>query len=109
MVRFFVYNEKNQYFPLRRREASLLTVRAGEWDTQTTNEPLPHQDRRVAVALTHPKFQKGPLFNNYALLILEKPVELADNIEVACLPDPREVFDFSKCIATGWGKDQFGK
>lgn len=85
-----------------------LSIRAGEWDTQTKNEPLPHQDRDVGVVVVHPEFKKGPLFNNYALLILVKPVDLADNIETICLPEPKENFDYSKCFATGWGKDKFG-
>ena len=31
-------------------------VRCGEWDTQTTNEPRPHQDRYVANLAIHPEF-----------------------------------------------------
>lgn len=88
---------------------SELTVRAGEWDTQTANEPLPHQDRQVGAIALHPGFKRGPLFNNYALLILAKPVDLADNVETICLPEAGESFDYSRCFATGWGKDKFGK
>ncbi|XP_016845380.1 serine proteinase stubble isoform X2 [Nasonia vitripennis] len=88
--------------------ASELSIRAGEWDTQTVDEPLPHQDRGVAILATHPGFKSGSLWNDYALLILNTPVDLADNVEVVCLPEANEYFDYSKCFTTGWGKNVFG-
>ncbi|KAL7299625.1 hypothetical protein TKK_0007387 [Trichogramma kaykai] len=90
------------------KETKDLYVRAGEWDTQTTDEPLPHQDRRVSLITSHPDYRSGILFNDYALLILESPFELADNVELLCLPDQDDNFDDANCHATGWGKDQFG-
>ncbi|CAB0032321.1 unnamed protein product [Trichogramma brassicae] len=90
------------------KEIKDLYVRAGEWDTQTTDEPLPHQDRRVSLITSHPDYRSGILFNDYALLILESPFELADNVELLCLPDQDDNFDDANCHATGWGKDQFG-
>lgn len=89
--------------------ASDLTIRAGEWDTQTVDEPLPHQDRGVAIVATHPGFKSASLWNDYALLILDTPVELSDNVEIVCLPEANEYFDYSKCFTTGWGKNVFGK
>lgn len=84
-----------------------LTIRAGEWDTQTVNEPLRHQDKQVSIVMTHPDYKSGILHNDYALLILTEPVELADNVEVVCLPEEYDVVN-SNCFATGWGKNQFG-
>ncbi|XP_023290776.1 serine protease 42 isoform X2 [Orussus abietinus] len=91
------------------KEASQLKVRAGEWDTQTKNEIFPHQDRDVERIIVHEKFHSGALFNDVALLILSQPVELAENVDVVCLPDTGAVFDGSRCYASGWGKDVFGK
>ncbi|XP_058802515.1 phenoloxidase-activating factor 2-like isoform X2 [Phymastichus coffea] len=90
------------------KSATSLIIRAGEWDTQTTNEGLPHQDRDVAVAVIHPNYRPGTLFNDFALLILDNVIELADNVEIICLPEANEIFDNSNCIATGWGKSEFG-
>lgn len=36
-----------------------LRVRAGEWDTQTTKEIYPYQDRDVSSVVVHKDFNKG--------------------------------------------------
>ncbi|XP_076645071.1 ovochymase-1 [Halictus rubicundus] len=89
-------------------DASTLLVRAGEWDTLTRNEIYPHQDRRVQKVIIHDKFYSGGLFYDYAILILTKPFEPEENVDVVCLPDPNVIYDGSRCFATGWGKDKFG-
>ncbi|XP_055597716.1 phenoloxidase-activating factor 2-like [Uranotaenia lowii] len=86
-----------------------LLVRAGEWDTQTKNELYPHQDRRVREIIIHERFQKGSLANNIALLILDQPFDLAENIQPVCLPPKNYKFDGNRCFASGWGKNVFGK
>lgn len=75
----------------------------GEWDTQTINEPYPHQDRSVVDVVIHEHYKRGPHFNNIALLFLDKPVDLAENVNTACLPPQDFVFDNQRCFATGWG------
>lgn len=84
-------------------------VRAGEWDTQTTKELLPHQDRDVESVVIHPQFYAGALYNDIALLFLRTPVELAENVDIVCLPPQDQVSNGGRCYATGWGKDVFGK
>jgi kallikrein len=41
-----------------------LKIRAGEWDTQTTKERLPHQERNVVSVITHPDFNTRTLAND---------------------------------------------
>ncbi|XP_055627729.1 phenoloxidase-activating factor 2-like isoform X1 [Toxorhynchites rutilus septentrionalis] len=86
-----------------------LIVRAGEWDTQTKNERYPHQDRRVREIVIHDKYNKGSLANDIALLILEQPFDLAENVQPVCLPPKHTKFDGNNCFASGWGKNVFGK
>ncbi|XP_052901681.1 phenoloxidase-activating factor 2-like [Anopheles moucheti] len=86
-----------------------LLVRAGEWDSQTRNELYPHQDRRVADVIIHEAFNKGSLANDMALLVLEEPFQLAENVQPICLPPQGTTFDQSTCFASGWGKNVFGK
>ncbi|XP_046625131.1 phenoloxidase-activating factor 2-like isoform X1 [Neodiprion virginianus] len=93
----------------RRKQASTLKIRAGEWDTQTKNEIFPHQDRQVSIVVVHEKFHSGALYNDVALLILSEPVDIAENVDLVCLPQTNEIFDGSRCYASGWGKDIFGK
>jgi len=86
-----------------------ILARAGEWDTQTNKEPYPHQDRQVAEIVVHENFTSRNLFNDIALLFLNETVTLGENINTVCLPAPGANYDRERCIATGWGKDKFGK
>ncbi|KAB0805006.1 hypothetical protein PPYR_01976 [Photinus pyralis] len=84
-------------------------IRAGEWDTHTTNELFPHQEREVKETIIHPQYYKGGFFYDFALLILDSPLEISENVDVVCLPDktmiPQQVF----CSATGWGQEVFSE
>lgn len=86
-----------------------LKIRAGEWDTQTREELFPHQDRYVSEIIIHENYYKGGLFNDVALLTLREPVELSEIVNTACLPPQDYNFDGSRCFASGWGKDVWGK
>ncbi|CAH0403879.1 unnamed protein product [Chilo suppressalis] len=91
-------------------KANKLIVRAGEWDTQTTKEIYPYQDRDVGSMEIHKDFDGGKLFYDIALLFLTKPMDLAPNVGVACLPLPKQkAIPGTRCFATSWGKDKFGK
>uniref|UniRef100_A0A1B6GUA2 Phenoloxidase-activating factor 2 n=1 Tax=Cuerna arida TaxID=1464854 RepID=A0A1B6GUA2_9HEMI len=86
-----------------------LRVRLGEWDTQRKSEPLPAQNRVVKDVVIHEGYYAGALFNDIALLFLEGPADIADNIATICLPEQDENMDNRNCVASGWGKDVFGK
>lgn len=85
-----------------------VTVRCGEWDTQTTSEPYPHQDRKVRDMRLHPEFSPRNLANDLAVLFLDYEFDLDQHIDTVCLPQPGELFEADTCFATGWGKDKFG-
>lgn len=42
----------------------MLTIRAGEWDTQTTKERLPFQERGVQAIIVHNEFHQKNLAND---------------------------------------------
>ncbi|XP_017776722.1 PREDICTED: tryptase-2-like [Nicrophorus vespilloides] len=84
-------------------------IRAGEWDTQTKNELFENQDRLVKSVIVHNQYYAGALYNDIALLILETPVVIAENVDVICLPPQELSVENTRCFATGWGKDVFGK
>uniref|UniRef100_A0A2M4A2M3 Putative clip-domain serine protease subfamily protein a n=1 Tax=Anopheles triannulatus TaxID=58253 RepID=A0A2M4A2M3_9DIPT len=86
-----------------------ITLRLGEWDTQTKNEMFDYQDRKAVEIVTHAEFYKGGLFNDVALVFLDKPAELMETVNTICLPPADFNFDASRCFASGWGKDVFGK
>lgn len=85
-------------------------VRLGEWDTQNEYEPYKHQERDVSLVVIHPLFNPSNLHNDYALLKLDRPVDLSRNVDVICLDnDPTILSPHHDCVVAGWGKDRFGK
>ncbi|XP_055839042.1 phenoloxidase-activating factor 2-like isoform X1 [Episyrphus balteatus] len=84
-------------------------VRAGEWESNSDDEPFPHQERQVVEIIMHENFDDGDfLENNIALLFLETEFDAAPHIKTVCLPPANTNFDMSRCIASGWGRDKFG-
>ncbi|KAK9878969.1 hypothetical protein WA026_003788 [Henosepilachna vigintioctopunctata] len=91
------------------KKNNTFMIRAGEWDSLSDKEIYPHQDRLVKQIIIHPQYNSSVLYNDIALLVLESPVEIAENINVICLPLQDADYDNSRCLTTGWGKDVFGK
>lgn len=85
-----------------------LKIRAGEWDTQTTTEELPFQERDVVEIVKHPDFSDKTLAYDFALLLLDSPVQLDRHISTICLADQDQIFTQRNCFASGWGKKEFG-
>uniref|UniRef100_A0A1A9WPE3 Phenoloxidase-activating factor 2 n=1 Tax=Glossina brevipalpis TaxID=37001 RepID=A0A1A9WPE3_9MUSC len=84
-------------------------VRAGEWDTQTTKERLPYEEREIVMTIIHPNFNIGNAINDFALIIVNNPFTLGDHINVICLPLQNDVpREGTICYSSGWGKDVFG-
>ncbi|CAH1717475.1 unnamed protein product [Chironomus riparius] len=86
-----------------------LLIRAGEYDTQTTDELFPHVDYKVKNVVIHENFNRPVLLNDIALLFLEEKAIMNDIVQTICLPSQDQAFDSKSCIATGWGKDKFGR
>lgn len=89
-------------------QASELRVRAGEWDSRTTDEIYKHQDRDVEQLIIHPEYKDRALHNDLALLVLREDVRVGYHIGTVCLPDQNQKFDRQDCLVSGWGKDKFG-
>lgn len=83
----------------------MLQVRAGEWNTQSLEEPIPHQDLVVEEIILHPEFHRGSLKNDIALLILTESFIMVDNVGIVCLPSSDTAFSDLRCTAAGWGKN----
>uniref|UniRef100_A0A1B6HKB4 Phenoloxidase-activating factor 2 n=1 Tax=Homalodisca liturata TaxID=320908 RepID=A0A1B6HKB4_9HEMI len=86
-----------------------LTVRLGEWDSQHKTETYPVQNVGAVEIVIHEQFKLNSLFNDIALVFLASPAELGGNIRTICLPEANEIVDSRKCLASGWGKDAFGR
>lgn len=84
-------------------------IRAGEWDTQTENELFPFQDATVSKIVKHEKYYGGAVHNDIALIFLNEPFKIIDNVGTVCLPPRDFQFNRERCYVSGWGKDVFGK
>ncbi|XP_017779063.1 PREDICTED: tryptase beta-2-like [Nicrophorus vespilloides] len=86
------------------------TIRVGEWNMKSRDELLPHQDRSVSEIVIHEHYRRSSLRNDIALLILDHPVEITENVGFICLPPPAApplTTNDVRCIASGWGTDAF--
>jgi len=92
-----------------------LVVRVGEYDASGFNPPetVRHQEYTVSRLLKHPQFNPRRLSNDIAILYTQKPIQLNNNVNTACLPSCRDQFShkFSngtgvRCWVAGWGKDE---
>lgn len=61
----------SNHFPFDSYVASArdLKIRAGEWDTQTTKERLPYQERIVSRIFSHPGYNERSLANDVVSII----------------------------------------
>ncbi|XP_055838596.1 phenoloxidase-activating factor 2-like [Episyrphus balteatus] len=90
------------------KQTKNYSVRAGEWEPNSDSEPYPHQERQVAGIIVHEKYNNRSLQNDIALLFLETSFDEAPHINTICLPPAYTNFGMSRCIASGWGKTNFG-
>lgn len=86
-----------------------MVVRLGEWDTQNTDEFLPHEDYEVEEVIVHPQYRSNNLFNDIAILKLDADVKYKPHIDTACLPRDDDDFTGQMCVVTGWGTDAYSK
>lgn len=87
-----------------------LRVRLGEWDVNHDVEFYPYIEREITSVNVHPEFYAGTLYNDLAILRMDKPVDFAKHphISPACLPSLHDDYTGNRCWTTGWGKDAFG-
>jgi secreted trypsin-like serine protease len=94
---------------VRKLRAETFIVRAGEWDTATKNEPMPHSDHRVKKVVIHPEFNSRNLINDIALFFLSGEVPNEKHIGTVCLPPANQSFYGNRCFVSGWGTKSFSK
>ncbi|KAL7291452.1 hypothetical protein TKK_0015036 [Trichogramma kaykai] len=89
----------------------LLLVRIGEFDFESQDEPLPHQERAISMVIEHELFKRSTFENDVALMRFWQPVEeFRPNIVPICLPDDDDDYVGRTAWSTGWGRliDEYG-
>lgn len=81
----------------------------GVWNLTDQSEDSKRQYIRLLDVVQHPGFDKKNVANDFALLVLEYPLEIKENVGPVCLPSSATPVNESACLATGWGADKDGK
>ncbi|XP_050501176.1 phenoloxidase-activating factor 2-like isoform X2 [Diabrotica virgifera virgifera] len=63
-------------------------------------------ERNVVEIVNHPKYYGGALYNDGALLILDRPFESTktNSLNTLCLPPDNLNMNSGRCLVAGWGK-----
>ncbi|KAL1380880.1 hypothetical protein pipiens_013884 [Culex pipiens pipiens] len=72
---------------------------------------LVHESLEAIVSniISHEQYNANSQFeNNIALLVLNQPFELLENVQLICLPPPNFSYGQGNCVTGGWGKIHFG-
>jgi len=77
-------------------------VRFGDWNVSSTSGL--EQDRKAVAVYRHPLYDADGTNFDYAMVRLDRPVEINDCVGTACLPSPdADVPAGATCWITGWG------
>ncbi|XP_076681411.1 inactive CLIP domain-containing serine protease A28 isoform X2 [Andrena cerasifolii] len=93
------------------RENGRLVAHLGQWDLekQPSGQPVPYQEINAKAVLAHPQFHSAALFNDVALVLLDKPANKSVNVAPICIPQQGSIFPAgARCLGIGWGKNSFG-
>ncbi|GAB6027530.1 hypothetical protein CHUAL_001778 [Chamberlinius hualienensis] len=81
-----------------------FVLRMGEFDLDSSNEPLRHVERRIEQIIVHPKFHSQSFENDLALVRFQIRMQFQEHIIPICLPLINDTFVNETGYATGWGK-----
>ncbi|XP_025602997.2 proclotting enzyme-like [Athalia rosae] len=79
-----------------------LTVRLGDYNIRTSTE-VRHLERRVRRIVRHRGFDTRTLYNDVAILTLDKPVPFTEQIRPVCLPTGSQLYTGKTATVIGWG------
>jgi len=82
-----------------------LLLRMGEYDLgDESPEQYTYQDRKVAIVVTHTKFDPLTFEYDLALMRFHEPVEFKPNVLPVCLPETDDKLVGETAWVTGWGR-----
>lgn len=83
-------------------------MRIGEKDLINTDLDSLPQDFGIDSIIGHPDYQPSQLYNDIALIKLDKNATITKKVRPACLWQ-RKAINFTDVTATGYGHTEFGK
>lgn len=107
--RFFLFQSKlqtNTLYTVYR--GNPVIVRLGDLNLERNDDGAQPQVINIAQIIVHPNYKPPQLYNDIALIKLNRKVSFNKNVRPACLNVKREI-DGKKVTATGWGAINYGK
>ncbi|KAI5710572.1 hypothetical protein M8J75_009812 [Diaphorina citri] len=83
-------------------DVAKLSVNLGDHNIKQKNE-VKHVERKVKRLVRHKAFDMRTLYNDVAILTLDKPVKYSDTIRAICLPRGRASYEGKIATVIGWG------
>lgn len=79
-------------------------MRVGDLNLVETNDDAMPQDIKIAERIKHPEYKGLSMYNDIAILRLEKEADYNAWVRPACLPvDLPDIGTDNKAVASGWG------
>uniref|UniRef100_A0A8D8VB12 Phenoloxidase-activating factor 2 n=2 Tax=Cacopsylla melanoneura TaxID=428564 RepID=A0A8D8VB12_9HEMI len=83
-------------------DVAKLTVNLGDHNIKQKNE-VNHVERKIKRLVRHKSFDMRTLYNDVAILTMDKPVKYTDTIRAICLPRGRAGYEGKIATVIGWG------
>lgn len=83
-------------------DVARLSVNLGDHNIRQKNE-VKHVERKIKRLVRHKGFDMRTLYNDVAILTLDKPVEFSQTVRSICLPRGRASFEGKIGTVIGWG------
>ncbi|XP_013176913.1 PREDICTED: proclotting enzyme-like isoform X2 [Papilio xuthus] len=83
-------------------DVARLTARLGDHNIRTNTETQ-HEERKIKRVVRHRGFNMQTLYNDVAILTLDKPVKFSKTIRPICLPSGNRAYAGQVATVIGWG------
>ncbi|XP_026822722.1 transmembrane protease serine 9-like [Rhopalosiphum maidis] len=83
-------------------DVARLTVNLGDYNIKSKTD-VKHMERKIKRVVRHKGFDQRTLYNDIALLTLDKPVKFDKQVHPICLPTSRSMYAGHTATVIGWG------
>ncbi|XP_060844575.1 transmembrane protease serine 9-like [Rhopalosiphum padi] len=83
-------------------DVARLTANLGDYNIKSKTD-VKHMERKIKRVVRHKGFDQRTLYNDIALLTLDKPVKFDKQVHPICLPTSRSMYAGQTATVIGWG------
>ncbi|XP_050541929.1 chymotrypsinogen 2-like [Daktulosphaira vitifoliae] len=83
-------------------DVARLTAHLGDYNIKSKSE-IKHLERKIKRVVRHKGFDQRTLYNDIAILTLDKPVKFSKEVHPICLPQSKSSYIGKQATVIGWG------